>query len=153
MAAWFFEITSFSSRRCDSGVTCWLRLRCFILVLSQVALQMNKKIENFSCRRCGFCCSLSGFVILEKGEVEKIAAFLGLDIYEFTERFTTLTNGRKQLTLTEQENGRCIFLEDDNSCRIQDVKPVQCTGFPYKWRSKDLEKGCEGFAAMTGEST
>jgi len=109
---------------------------------------MNKKLEKFSCRRCGYCCSLSGYVMLEEGESEKIAAFLNLGIYDFTEHYTTLTAARRQLTLTEQENGRCIFLEDDNSCRIQDVKPVQCTGFPYKWRSPDLEKGCEGFRAL-----
>jgi hypothetical protein len=109
---------------------------------------MYNILENFSCRRCGYCCSLSGYVILEEGEPEKIAAFLKLGVYDFTEQYTTLTAARRQLTLTEQDNGRCIFLEDDNRCRIQDVKPIQCTGFPHKWRSQDLEKGCAGFRAM-----
>lgn len=109
---------------------------------------MNNEIENFTCQRCGFCCALSGYVNLEEGEPKKIAAFLGLELYEFTERYTALTLSRQQLTLTEQDNGRCIFLEDDNSCRIQAVKPVQCTGFPYKWRSGVLEKGCAGFRAL-----
>jgi len=109
---------------------------------------MERNLDNFVCKCCGYCCSLPGYVILEEGEPEKIAAFLDLEIYDFTERYTVLTVARRQLTLIEQDNGRCIFLEDDNSCRIQDVKPLQCQGFPHKWRSKDLEKGCEGFRAM-----
>ncbi len=113
-------------------------------------LKMNNPLDNFTCRCCGFCCSLSGYVILEEGEPERIAAFLNLDLYDFTGAYTRLTAGRRKLTLTEQDNGRCIFLADDNRCRIQSVKPMQCRGFPYQWRSKDLEKGCAGFAGVRG---
>ena len=110
---------------------------------------MSRKIKKeilkeFACRRCGFCCSLPGLVMLEEGEPEKIAAFLGLSVYDFTERFTFLTAGRRKLSLIEKENGHCIFLQNDMTCRIQDVKPVQCTGFPHAWTSGDLEKECEG---------
>ncbi|MFA7172465.1 MAG: YkgJ family cysteine cluster protein, partial [Kiritimatiellia bacterium] len=101
---------------------------------------MNYELEKFSCRCCGFCCSFSGYVLLAEGEAEKIAVFLNLDIYQFTEQYTELVSVRRQLTLTEQANGRCIFLEDNNLCRIQAVKPLQCTGFPHKWRNKDVEK-------------
>ncbi len=110
----------------------------------------KKNLENFVCRRCGFCCSISGFVFLREGEAERIAEFLGMDIYDFTEKYTILVNGHRELSLTEQKNGRCIFLEDDNTCRIQSVKPTQCVGFPYLWSDKDLEKGCAGFKAMNG---
>jgi Fe-S-cluster containining protein len=110
--------------------------------------QSKKSLENFICRRCGFCCSLSGYVILKEGEAERIAEFLGMDIYDFTQEYTILVNGRRNLSLTEQENGRCIFLMDDNTCRIQSVKPSQCIGFPHLWRNKELEKGCEGFKAF-----
>jgi len=108
----------------------------------------KKSLENFTCRRCGFCCSLSGFVILKEGEAEKIAEFLEMDIYDFTREYTILTRGRRELSLTEQENGHCIFLQDDNSCRIQSVKPSQCIGFPHSWTHKDLEKECQGFMAL-----
>ncbi|MDA3926215.1 MAG: YkgJ family cysteine cluster protein [Kiritimatiellae bacterium] len=113
---------------------------------------MSNQLENFSCRRCGFCCSIPGYVNLEEGEAERIAAFLSMELYAFTDQYTTLTLGRRQLTLIEKEDGRCIFLEDDNSCRIQGAKPVQCIGFPYKWRSKELEKGCAGFKALCSAS-
>jgi Fe-S-cluster containining protein len=85
---------------------------------------------------------------LENGEAEKIAHFLGVDVYEFTERFTMLAPGRTRLSLTEQSNGHCVFLEKNNTCRIQPVKPIQCTGFPYTWSSHDLLDGCEGMRRM-----
>lgn len=109
---------------------------------------MNHELKNFACQCCGYCCSFSGYVILAEGEAEEIAAFLNLDIYQFTEQYTELLIGRQQLTLTEQANGRCIFLEDNNLCRIQAVKPLQCTSFPYKWRNADVEKHCAGFATL-----
>lgn len=109
---------------------------------------MNHELEKFTCQRCGFCCSFSGYVLLTDEDAEKIAAFLNLDIYQFTAQYTEFVIGRQQLTLIEQKNGRCIFLDDDNLCIIQAVKPVQCTSFPYKWRNKEVEKNCAGFAAL-----
>ncbi len=43
--------------------------------------------EKFQCRRCNECCKQPGFVYLQKGEAERIAAFLNLEVYDFTERF------------------------------------------------------------------
>lgn len=111
---------------------------------------------TFRCRRCGACCRVPGYVALAPGEPEAMAAFLGLDLYAFTERYTTLTYNRRDLSLTEQEDGSCVFLQDDNACRIQPVKPAQCRGFPFQWRSKTLDKECpalagSGDAAPPGE--
>jgi hypothetical protein len=108
---------------------------------------------TFRCARCGACCRVPGYVALEAGEPEAIAAFLGLDIYAFTERYTTLTLNRRDLSLIEKENGYCIFLQDDNTCLIQSVKPAQCKGFPFLWRSKRLESECAALrAAKSGSS-
>ncbi|MCL1921380.1 MAG: YkgJ family cysteine cluster protein [Kiritimatiellaeota bacterium] len=96
----------------------------------------------FTCQRCGACCRVPGYVALAQGEAEAIAAFLGLDVYAFTERYTTLTFNRKDLSLSEQENGSCIFLQPDNTCRIQPVKPLQCQGFPRRWKTPRLRQTC-----------
>jgi Fe-S-cluster containining protein len=88
-----------------------------------------------------------GDVALAAGEAEAIATFLGVDVYAFTEQYTRLTLNRCDLSLTEQEDGRCIFLQVDNACRIQPVKPAQCRGFPFLWRSKRLENQCAALKA------
>jgi Fe-S-cluster containining protein len=65
-----------------------------------------------------------------------------MDAYAFTEAYTRLTLNRKDLSLTEQDDGSCVFLQTDGTCRIQPVKPAQCRGFPFLWRSKNLERVC-----------
>jgi len=97
---------------------------------------------EFTCQRCGACCRVPGYVALEHGEAEAIATFLGMDVYAFTERYTTLTLNRSDLSLIEQENGSCVFLQDDNACRIQPVKPRQCRNFPTAWKSPRLRQIC-----------
>ena len=107
---------------------------------------MRVNPETFRCRRCGACCRVPGYVALASGEPEAIAAFLGMDVYAFTETHTRLTWNRKDLSLTEQDDASCIFLQPDNTCRIQSVKPAQCKNFPFLWRSKNLERTCAAYA-------
>ena len=100
------------------------------------------KANGFTCRRCGACCRVPGYVALGPGEAEAIAAHLGMDVYAFTERHTRLTGNRNGLSLTEQADGSCVFLRADNACRIQPVKPAQCKGFPSDWKSPRLRQTC-----------
>ncbi len=97
----------------------------------------------FTCQRCGNCCRVPGQVILAPGEAERIAGHLGIDIYTFTEFYTTLRAGRNGLILTEQPGGACIFLTPESGCRVQPVKPRQCIGYPGAWRSEAIENVCQ----------
>jgi len=100
---------------------------------------------DFSCRRCGNCCQGPGDVVVAEDEVEAIAGLLGLDVPAFTGRYARLAEDRRALSLTERPDGACIFLQPDNTCRIQDAKPRQCRAFPYLWRSARLANMCGGW--------
>lgn len=100
--------------------------------------------DGFVCKRCGNCCRAPGYVHLRAGEAEAIAAELGLDVRLFFDRYTKLTADRRSLSLTEAADGSCIFLQPDNSCRIQVVKPRQCRDYPAHWRSDLLDAACAG---------
>ncbi len=103
---------------------------------------------DFKCLRCGSCCRRHGIVRLTETEVRQIADFLNMTEYQFTEKYTDLLPNRSALTLTELENGDCIFFSQDSGCRINDVKPKQCRDFPYRWRFANWENECEGAKAM-----
>jgi Fe-S-cluster containining protein len=103
---------------------------------------MRTPLTSFNCQRCGSCCRVPGYVALESGEAETIASFLGLDIYAFTAQYAAITVNRNNLSLIERPDGGCIFIQDDNTCRIQPVKPAQCKGFPFQWKSKQLKAIC-----------
>lgn len=79
---------------------------------------------------------------MERHEIEALAAFLGMDVDAFVDHYTRLAPSRKNLALTEQSDGACIFLTEDNRCLIQDVKPRQCRDFPNEWDIPKLRKQC-----------
>ena len=101
-------------------------------------LSTPQSARAFVCQRCGACCRWPGFVRLDAAEVDAIAGFLGLPAPVFRERYTRLTADRRGLSLSEAPGGSdCIFLEPDNRCRIQAVKPRQCRDFPQGWHNPD----------------
>lgn len=97
----------------------------------------------YECQRCGNCCRWPGFVKLREEEVEKIAAHLQLDPFDFVEEYCEILPHRGGLGLISKPNHECIFLEGKNTCKIQSVKPHQCSGFPNLWKFPGWEKVCE----------
>lgn len=101
-------------------------------------------MDRFKCLQCGACCREPGYVCLEPEEAGLIAEYLGMDVYVFTERFTRLTRYRRELSLIERADGSCVFLSDEQTCRIEKVKPKQCRGFPLQWCFDGWEHICAG---------
>lgn len=106
-------------------------------------------LSDFRCLRCGNCCRKHGTVRLNDAESRRIADYLNISIYDFTDRYTALLPDRSALTIAELKNGDCIFYDSKaNGCRIQPVKPKQCRDFPYFWRFPGWEKTCAGVADL-----
>lgn len=97
-----------------------------------------------SCQRCGACCRWAGDVCLSEEEVEAIAAYLGMEEGDFIEKYCRLRANRQGLSLTEHDDGSCIMLQENNLCRLQAVKPLQCATFPQEWCFPGWEKICPG---------
>jgi len=81
-----------------------------------------------------------------------MAGYLGMDVYEFTGRFTRLTKGRGELSLSERADGVCIFLRPDGRCGIYGVRPGQCRDFPQRWQFADMQSVCEACRAACAAS-
>ena len=100
----------------------------------------EKEISDY-CRACGECCKIEGFVFLEKWEAERIADFLGIDTYDFTDKYCRIVE-RKRLALKDKEGtNECIFLKN-NECLIYDVRPEQCKNYPFNWTNGELLDRC-----------
>jgi Fe-S-cluster containining protein len=78
---------------------------------------------------------------VDPGEVAAIASFLDMTEAGFISRYTRLRANRQGLSLLEQEDDSCIFL-DGNNCRINEVKPQQCRDFPNKWNFPGWRQVC-----------
>jgi Fe-S-cluster containining protein len=94
------------------------------------------------CQKCGYCCH-KRTCIPTPDELKKIAEFLGLSVIDAikqyfcvdTQRYdyywvkplgaNRLDRGGQLLDADETfDEGKCVFLTDDNLCRIHDVKPA-----------------------------
>ena len=105
----------------------------------------DKESNLFECRRCGTCCKWEGYVRLTENEIDLIADFLGLDVMEFTRKYTVLTEDRRNLSLIEKDDGSCIFYNATRpGCDINAVKPLQCRNFPLIWNFPGWEQLCQG---------
>ncbi len=110
-----------------------------------------KAPADFKCMRCGNCCKWHGFVRLKDEEIDQIAAFMQMSVNDFLDKYTILTPDRRSLSLTERENGECIFYDAVSSlCMIQKVKPQQCIDFPQLWNFDNWENECEGAKIKNG---
>ncbi|MBL7016437.1 MAG: YkgJ family cysteine cluster protein [Kiritimatiellales bacterium] len=103
----------------------------------------SEKTE-FICQRCGVCCRWPGHVLLTSGDVSRMAAATGLSETDFIDRYTQLASNRRQLSLTEYPDGRCIFLTEEG-CEFYDARPEQCRNFPHTWR---VAEGCPALEAL-----
>jgi Fe-S-cluster containining protein len=103
---------------------------------------------TYLCQRCTNCCRWPGDVRLDEEEIPRIAAFLGMDEQTFIRKFTRLRANRTGLSLIEKDNHECVML-DGNSCRIHDVKPTQCAGFPNQWNFPGWRDVCEAIPMPT----
>ena len=101
-------------------------------------------MDLFECQRCGICCRWPGHVLLTDEDVTRMAAATGLSEDSFIEQYTELASNRRQLTLTEYSDGRCIFLREEG-CLFYDARPGQCRNFPHTWR---VSSGCPALEAL-----
>jgi hypothetical protein len=127
------------AQRIERGTTCLSSAR------------LCAALARFQCLRCGHCCEGAGTVRVLAEEVDAMARVLGVDPYEFTSRYARLTANRRDLVLTDREDGACIFLTEDRQCRVQAAKPRQCRDFPWTWNYAGSEEHCAGMqAALRG---
>jgi Fe-S-cluster containining protein len=101
-------------------------------------------LNEFVCLRCGACCCWPGDVKLREEEIDNIAVHLGMDVDVFIRDYTKLAASRRGLSLIENHDGCCIFYDFSKGCLINEVKPEQCSTFPWDWTCPGWDERCAG---------
>lgn len=100
---------------------------------------------KFECTGCGKCCKVDGDVWLAPEEVESIMAHLGfgnddasLDAFrnEYVRAEVSPPDGDRSQSwmCLKRKEGACVFLNPVGQCSIYEVRPVQCSTYPF-WPS------------------
>ncbi len=71
-------------------------------------------------------------MLVSDADIARLAAHLAMAETDFIERYCALARNRAQLTLIENGEGACVFLEG-HACRVYPVRPDQCRSFPEGW--------------------
>jgi len=89
---------------------------------------------QFQCTQCGNCCTgAPGYVWVNKEEVEKLAAYLGMKVGQFERKYVRKVGVRK--SLVEYSNGDCVFFDGETrKCTVYPHRPRQCRTWPF-WDS------------------
>lgn len=87
---------------------------------------------RFKCTQCGDCCTGEpGFVWVNQEEIAALARRFNQDVATFESQYVHKIGIRK--SLTEKENGDCVFLKD-RKCTVYEDRPRQCRTWPF-WES------------------
>ncbi len=106
---------------------------------------------HYDCQRCTACCRWPGQVKIGDGEILEMAGLLGVQEFEFIQKYTRLRPQRDGLALKDKQNGECIFLEG-RDCLVQAAKPIQCKGFPNTWSFPGWRAVCEAVPRLLGDT-
>ena len=106
-----------------------------ILKLSrQKAKEVNQRanelhetvIKTLDCLDCANCCS-SIPPIVNDTDAKRIARSLGIKLNRFISEYLTVDEDGDKVMKTVP----CVFLEEDNKCRIYEVRPRACREYPH----------------------
>ncbi len=101
--------------------------------------------DIFQCKLCGECCRGFGGTYVTDADIRNIARFIGTDPALFVNEYCDMAGSKP--VLTQGENGKCIFFDDQRQCTIHPVKPYMCRAWPF---IRALIKNPENWDAMAG---
>jgi hypothetical protein len=87
--------------------------------------------EKINCLDCANCCKSISPLLIDK-DIQRIAKFLKIKPSELVEKY--LKNDEEGDYVFQKTP--CPFLQEDNYCRIYDVRPRACREYPHTDRKR-----------------
>jgi len=105
-----------------------------------------------ACATCGgkCCTGESGYIYVNKAEMERLADFLKIDVEELKRDYLYKSGYKYSIKEREREGSfECIFYDAaQDGCTVYGARPIQCRTFPfwdyYKTRVEELKQECPG---------
>lgn len=87
--------------------------------------------EKIDCLQCAHCCKTTGPLFTDK-DIERIAKHLRMKPVDFEIRFLRVDEDQDKVL----KNLPCLFLNEDHTCNIYEVRPKACREYPHTDRKK-----------------
>ena len=95
-------------------------------LLKQLPDLHEEAFERVDCLSCAACCK-NYSPRFKTPDIKRISRHLKMKEGQFIDSYLRLDEEGDYVLQTKP----CPFLEEDNSCRIYDVRPSDCSRFPY----------------------
>lgn len=89
---------------------------------------------EINCLDCANCCKTTPALISQL-DINRIAKHLKINNKEFIDRYTTTDDDGD----TVFKQTPCVFLQQDNTCKIYDIRPFACKDYPHTNRKKQKD--------------
>ena len=86
------------------------------------------------CLQCANCCKTTGPLLTDK-DIERLAKHERMRPADFTAAHLHLDGDGDYVFKTMP----CMFLNDDNTCRVYDIRPKACREYPHTDRAKQYQ--------------
>lgn len=116
-----------ASTREKSGIPVFLKRFSRHLPAQKVLLKVHEEVfSDFDCLHCAGCCKNSS-PVFTRTDVSRIAAYEGISPGELELRYLVSDSEGDYIPRSKP----CPFLQENNYCRIYEVRPKSCRGFPH----------------------
>lgn len=86
----------------------------------------DKTFQEIDCLKCANCCKTTS-PIFRDVDIKRIAKFERTSEKDFIKNFLRMDEDGDYVL----QQSPCYFLDDDNTCRIYEVRPLACREYPH----------------------
>lgn len=94
----------------------------------------EKEFETMDCLKCGNCCKTTS-PIFRNADINRLSKHLRMKPGAFTEKYLKLDEDNDYIL----RKSPCAFLNDDNTCRVYDDRPLACREYPHTDRKNVIQ--------------
>ena len=91
----------------------------------------EEAFEKLDCLTCANCCKTTSPIFTNK-DIERIAAHLKMRPAQLVEKYLHIDSDGDYVL----NSSPCTFLDEDNYCKIYDVRPKACREYPHTNRKQ-----------------
>ena len=104
-------------------------------VLDKTIISVHETVfKGINCLECANCCKTTSPLFTDK-DIQRISKFLKIKPSIFFEKYLVLDDDNDYVL----KSLPCVFLNDNNECRIYKVRPKACRNYPHTDRVKQYQ--------------
>lgn len=86
----------------------------------------DEVFERFDCLTCANCCKTTGPLFTTK-DIDRLANYFRISPSQFIDKYLRIDEDNDYVL----QKVPCTFLDEDNYCRVYEVRPKACREYPH----------------------